>query len=125
MPRPSSPAPRNSATSPARTAFRVTAIVEACTWVGLLIGMAFKYLISGGEAGVHVFGPLHGAAFVSYCLATLWAARTFGWSRGVTVLGLAAAIPPLGSWAFESWTLCSGRLEGVGAPGAEAPAPAV
>jgi integral membrane protein len=88
----------------------VSAIVEACTWVGLLIGMAVKYLGSGDETGVHVFGPLHGAAFIAYVLATLWAAVRFGWPRGVILLGLVASIPPLATWAFEIWASRSGRL---------------
>jgi len=98
------------ALSPARLAFQVTAIVEACTWVGLLIGMAVKYLGSGDETGVHLFGPLHGAAFIAYLLATLWVAIRFGWPRGVIVLGVAASIPPLATWAFEAWALRTGRL---------------
>ena len=98
------------ALSPARLAFRVTAVVEACTWVGLLIGMAVKYLGSGDETGVHLFGPLHGAAFIAYLLANLWAAVRFEWARGVIVLGIVASIPPLATWAFEAWALRTGRL---------------
>jgi integral membrane protein len=107
---PTSVAPVRPSTDLARSAFRVSAIVEACTWVGLLIGMAVKYLGSGDETGVHVFGPLHGAAFIAYVLATLWAAVRFGWPRGVILLGLAASIPPLATWAFDIWASRSGRL---------------
>jgi len=108
---PTSLAPARPGSRLARLAFRVTAIVEACTWVGLLIGMAVKYLGSGNEAGVHLFGPLHGAAFVAYVLATLWAAVRLGWSPGVTLLGLAASIPPLATWGFEAWAMRTGRLD--------------
>lgn len=115
MSSPTSLAPARPGTGLARLAFRVTAIVEACTWVGLLLGMAVKYLGSGSETGVHLFGPLHGAAFVAYVLATLWAAIRLGWPRGVTLVGLAASIPPLATWAFEAWVLRAGRLD-VGSP---------
>lgn len=111
MPRPMSASPSVFGTARARAAFRVTAIVEACTWVGLLIGMAFKYLISGDQTGVHVFGPLHGVAFLAYCASTVWAALRFGWPWQVALLGLAASLPPLGSWVFEAWTLRTGRLD--------------
>ncbi len=92
------------------TAFRVAAVVEACTWAGLLAGMAVKYLGNGDETGVHVFGPLHGAAFIAYVGVALWAAWRLGWSRGVTVLALVASIPPLATWALEAWCRRTGRL---------------
>jgi integral membrane protein len=47
--------------------------LEAATWVGLLIGMAFKYLpANGSEIGVKIFGPLHGAAFLLYLPIAGW-----------------------------------------------------
>jgi integral membrane protein len=97
--------------SRARAAFRTLAVVEAFTWAGLLAGMAVKYLGSGAETGVHVFGPLHGAAFVAYCLATLLVARTFGWGPVRTLVGLAASVPPFGTWVFEAWALRHGHLD--------------
>lgn len=95
----------------ARTTFRILAVVEALTWAGLLVGMGVKYLGSGDETGVHVMGPLHGAAFTAYCLATLWAAYVFGWRWGLTILGLAASVPPFGSWLFETWAVRRGQLD--------------
>ncbi len=86
-----------------RTVFRVTAFAEAVSWAGLLVAMAFKYVISDNPAGVHVLGPIHGAAFLAYVGATLVAARTFRWRAPVTLVGLAASIPPFGSAAFEVW----------------------
>lgn len=93
-----------------RTLFRTIAVIEACTWAGLLVGMAFKYLINGVETGVHIFGPLHGAAFVAYVAVTLLAARTFGWRPPILLAGLAASIPPLLTWPFEAWADRTGRL---------------
>lgn len=93
-----------------RTLFRAIAVIEACTWAGLLVGMAFKYLINGVETGVHVFGPLHGAAFVAYVGVTLLAARTFGWRLPWLLTALAASIPPLATWPFEAWADRTGRL---------------
>lgn len=90
--------------------FRVVAIVEAITWVGLLVGMLFKYVISGEELGVRIFGALHGAAFLAYVPATLVAASRFRWSLGVTALGVLAAFPPLGTLFFEQWVARTVRL---------------
>jgi len=90
--------------------FRAVAVIEALTWAGLLVGMAFKYLVNGVETGVHIFGPLHGGAFIGYVVMTLVAGRIFGWSRATLLIGLAASIPPLATWPFEAWAERSGRL---------------
>lgn len=92
------------------TVFRVVAIAEACSWTGLLIGMVFKYLVVFDDLGVKIFGPIHGALFVAYVLVTLAAARTFRWSAGRTVVGLAASIPPLATVWFERSMVRRGGL---------------
>lgn len=90
--------------------FRVAAVAEACSWIGLLTGMAVKYAGSGSETGVHVFGPVHGGLFVFYVLATLACARARRWSAVTTLVALAASIPPLATIAFERWATRTGRL---------------
>jgi integral membrane protein len=92
------------------SAFRVAAIAEACSWVGLLIGMFVKYVPETSEIGVKVFGPIHGGIFVAYVLITLVAARVLRWSAGTTLLALAASIPPLVTVWFERWASRTGRL---------------
>ena len=37
------------------SAFRIVAFVEALTWLGLMIGMYFKWIAETGEAGVKIF----------------------------------------------------------------------
>ena len=90
--------------------FRVIAIAEAISWAGLLIGMLFKYVLSDNEIGVQVFGPIHGVIFVAYVVATLVAARSCGWSKPVTLVGLVASIPPFATYVFEVWAERTGRL---------------
>lgn len=91
------------------TWFRVAAALEATTWLGLLIGMAVKYL-GGGEGGVTVFGPIHGVVVLGYVAATLWAASVFGWGGRTVWKALLASVPPLGSVVFERWATRTGRL---------------
>src|SRR5690606_1620203 len=75
--------------------FRLFAVLEAVSWAGLLIGMAFKYLpAEGNEIGVKIFGPAHGAVFVLFVLAALLTAREFEWNWKTTVLALLSSIPP-------------------------------
>ncbi len=87
---------------PARV-FRLTAVAEAFSWAGLLVGMVFKYLVVHDPIGVQVFGRLHGALFVAYLAATLWVARTERWSLLRTAVAAAAAVPPLTTLVFERW----------------------
>ena len=83
--------------------FRITAIAEAFSWTGLLVGMYLKYVPETTEAGVWLFGRLHGALFVAYLAAVLWVARAERWSLRRTAVGLLASIPPLTTLLFERW----------------------
>jgi len=85
----------------AATAFRIVAVAEALSWVGLLIGMYVKYVPETTELGVQIFGPIHGGIFVAYVVTSVVAARVLRWSIGTTLLALAASVPPLASIVFE------------------------
>ena len=89
------------------TAFRVVAFAEALSWLGLLTGMFFKYVVDAGEQGVQVFGPIHGTVFLTYLVVTLLTWRSQRWSLPVALLALAASVPPF----------CTVALRGVGASG--------
>jgi integral membrane protein len=94
----------------AATAFRIVAVAEALSWVGLLIGMYVKYVPETTELGVQIFGPIHGGIFVAYVVTSVVAARVLRWSIGTTLLALAASVPPLASIVFERWASHGGRL---------------
>ncbi len=97
--------------------FRATAVAEAMSWTGLLVGMFFKYVTETGEQGVKIFGPVHGVLFVAYLAATLWAARAERWSLARTAVALLASIPPLTTLLFERWV---SRRPASGAPASAA-----
>ncbi|MEU3269986.1 DUF3817 domain-containing protein [Saccharomonospora sp. NPDC006951] len=92
--------------------FSIIAIVEACTWAGLLAGMYFKYIPeTTTELGVKIFGPLHGAAFVCYGIVTILLSMKLRWPvRWLTLVALVAAIPPFTTVVFEFWARRTGRL---------------
>jgi integral membrane protein len=94
----------------AATAFRIVAVAEALSWLGLLAGMYVKYVPQTTEAGVQVFGPIHGGIFVAYVVVALAASRILRWNAGTTVLALAASVPPLATVLFERWASRTGRL---------------
>jgi integral membrane protein len=100
--------------------FRLIALAEAVSWVGLLIGMYFKYLATPRtEVGVKVFGMAHGLIFISFVVAGLLTGIAFKWAAGTWLLALLASIVPLCSVIFLIWADKTGRM------GAEPAAPAV
>lgn len=103
------PRPRPSATGVGRV-FAVAAFVEAGTWAGLLVGMFLKYVTQTTEAGVQLFGPLHGAAFLGYLGITITAAIWLRWPWYATLAAIVAAIPPLTTIVVEIWLRRTGRL---------------
>ena len=94
----------------AATVFRIVAVAEALSWVGLLAGMFVKRALDSSELGVQVFGPIHGAIFVGYVVVALVAARALRWDVRTTVLALVASVPPLATLWFERWAARTGRL---------------
>jgi integral membrane protein len=94
-----------------RKVFRSLAVTEAVTWLCLLAGMFVKYVVGTSELGVQVAGPVHGVAFISYCLVTVVVAVDQGWSRGRLVLGLVAAVPPLMTVWFDRHVEARGGLD--------------
>ncbi|GAA1595883.1 DUF3817 domain-containing protein [Kribbella sancticallisti] len=102
--------PTAATTSKHAVWFRGVAIAEAISWTGLLIGMLFKYVVSDNEIGVKIFGPIHGGIFVAYVLTVAVVRKPLRWSWPVTLLALAASIPPLFTWFFEMWAKRTNRL---------------
>lgn len=90
--------------------FRVAAVAEAWSWVGLLVGMYLKYSEVGNPIGVRIMGPIHGLLFVAYIVASWRVAAAHGWPAARLALALAAGIPPLATWIFERFALKRGWL---------------
>lgn len=90
--------------------FALVAFFEAFTWAGLLLGMFLKYVTGTTEAGVWLFGRLHGGAFMLYLVMTIVAAISLRWKWWVALLALLAAIPPLVTVPLEIWLRRTGRL---------------
>ncbi len=94
--------------------FRLVALAEAISWIGLLVGMYFKHLSSAGnEIGVKIFGPAHGAVFVAFLGVALLAGLAFKWSLWTWLMALLGSIVPLGSVIFVIW---ADRTAKLGAP---------
>lgn len=100
----------NVATHPSAKLFKIAAIAEAISWIGLLIGMFFKWVVKSSEIGVKIFGPIHGGVFMFFVVSCLWVAFTHKWSAKHLVLGLLSSIPPLATLWFEKYAERHGLL---------------
>jgi integral membrane protein len=108
--------------------FRLIALAECVSWVGLLVGMYFKYLgTPRTEIGVKVFGMAHGLIFIAFVVAALLVGIGFRWAAGTWLLALLASIVTLCSVIFLIWADKTGRMgpanaaAAVGQPGRSAP----
>ncbi|MEW5811977.1 MAG: DUF3817 domain-containing protein [Actinomycetota bacterium] len=91
--------------------FRLIAFAEALSWVGLLIGMYFKYLgAPRTEVGVKIFGPIHGGVFIAFLGAAVLTGMALKWGLGTWLLALLGSIVPLGSVIFLIWADRTGRM---------------
>lgn len=88
-------------TSKAALAFKIAAFAEAVSWIGLLIGMFFKWVVQFGDFGVRLFGPIHGTIFILYVISLIAVSVTHKWTTKETFLGLFSSIPPLMTVWFE------------------------
>lgn len=99
-----------SAIAPIARWFRVAAVAEAVTWLGLFVSMAVKYVGNGSTRGVELFGPIHGVVALAYLAVALLAARRLRWSPRTRSLALAASVAPGATLYFELWAERCGHL---------------
>lgn len=92
----------NSFLASPKRLYRAVAFLEVVTWTMLLIGMFLKYVTKTTEVGISVAGPIHGFAFLAYCLVTTLVAVDQRWSLGRWFLGLVTAVVPYATMPFES-----------------------
>ena len=91
--------------------FRLIALAEAVSWVGLLVGMYFKYVgTPRTEIGVKVFGMAHGLIFIGFVVAGLLVGLALKWAARTWLLALLASIVPLCSVIFLIWADKTGRM---------------
>lgn len=82
--------------------FRAVALIEVITWAMLLTGMFLKYVTQTTDVGIKVAGPVHGFAFLAFCLVVTLVAVDQKWRAGRWLLGLLSAVPPFVTMWFES-----------------------
>lgn len=81
---------------------RYVALVEATTFLALLVATYFKHA-DGKEQGVTVLGPIHGLLFLLYVFIALNVRRQMGWSGKTTFWVLFGAVAPFGGYIVDRW----------------------
>jgi integral membrane protein len=78
-------------------AFRWVAIIEAISWLILIVATIVKYAASK-PIGVQVMGPIHGVLFIAYVLLALLIKRRMRWNLRTLLIVLADSIIPGGGF---------------------------
>lgn len=90
---------------------RYIALSEATSFLALLIASYVKRT-GGGETGVHILGPIHGALFVLYVIVALNLRADAGWSAKTTFRILVGAVVPFGGYVVDWWLVREARRAG-------------
>lgn len=91
--------------------FRWVALAEATSFLALLVATVVKHS-EGGETGVQILGPIHGALFLAYVFLVFAVRKPEGWSNKVTGWILVGAILPFGGYVVDWWLLRERRTVG-------------
>lgn len=82
---------------------RYIALAEATSFIALLIASVIKRT-GGGELGVQILGPIHGALFITYVVVAFNIRHDMGWSGRTTFWVLVGAVVPFGGYVVD-WRL--------------------
>jgi integral membrane protein len=82
--------------------FRIVALIEAISFLGLLAATIFHRVLDGSDAGVNVLGPIHGMLFLVYVLLALLVREEQGWSVGQTLIVIVASAIPFGAFVVNA-----------------------
>ena len=81
--------------------FRTVALIEAVSFLALLVATFVKRVIEGPDL-VPVLGPIHGILFLAYVLLTLLVREEQGWTLGQTLIVLLASAIPFGAFVVNA-----------------------
>lgn len=81
--------------------FRIVALVEAVSFLALLVATFVKRVVEGPDL-VPVLGPIHGILFLAYVLLTLLVREEQGWTVGQTLIVIVASAIPFGAFVVNA-----------------------
>ena len=84
-----------------KKALRIVAVLEAISFLVLLVATLVKYVGPKEEAGVELMGPVHGGLFVLYVFLVVIVAADEKWRLKRTLLTLLCAVLPFGGFVAD------------------------
>lgn len=89
-----------TAVSPSVRGFRIVAMLEATSWLILIVATVVKYATTPHkQLGVQIMGPIHGVLFIVYVLVAVFVARReVHWNARTTGIVLLDSIVPFGGF---------------------------
>jgi integral membrane protein len=85
--------------APTVRALRAVAVVEALSWLVLIVCTVVKYATTPHEQlGVQIMGPIHGVLFLVYVGLTLEVRRRLDWDVRTTLIVLVDSVIPFGGF---------------------------
>ena len=93
-------APRSDASgAPVVRAFKVLAVVEALSWLILIVATVVKYATTPHkQLAVQIMGPVHGVLFLAYVGLVFVVRRRIDWGARATGIVLLDSILPFGGF---------------------------
>ena len=81
-------------------AFRLVAVLEAISWLVLIVATVVKYATTPHkQLGVQIMGPIHGVLFIVYVLLALFEVRgKLRWDGRTTGIVLLDSVIPFGGF---------------------------
>lgn len=71
----------------------IVTILEAISWIGLLVAMIVKYGFDNPR-GVEVMGPIHGTLFIVFVVVLAFTHIQRKWPISKTLLAFVESVPP-------------------------------
>ncbi|MCB9197879.1 MAG: DUF3817 domain-containing protein [Flavobacteriales bacterium] len=82
--------------------FRKVALFEGLSYLILLVLTLNKYLLSGSEMAVKIFGNVHGFLFVLYIIMMFIVGSKYKWDFMMYIIMFLGAILPFGTFVVDS-----------------------
>ncbi|TXH21896.1 MAG: DUF3817 domain-containing protein [Chitinophagaceae bacterium] len=75
---------------------RILAILEAISWLALLIAMYYKWIL-GDTTYMNIVGRSHGFLFIGFVIMVLWVGMEMKWKKKEIAWSLLSSLPPCGT----------------------------
>ncbi len=75
---------------------RILAILEAISWLALLVAMYYKWILDD-TTYMNIIGRAHGFLFIGFVIMVLWVGIQMKWKKREVAWSLLSSLPPCGT----------------------------